>query len=50
MLSIHDDEAPFKQLDKYIIDRDGFDLLSMAEDVRKHVSFSVAIMLEKDGG
>lgn len=50
MLSIHDDEAPFKQLDKHIVDRDGFELLTMAEDVRKRASFSVVIMLEKDGG
>lgn len=50
MLGIHDDEAPFKQLDKHIIDRDDFDLLTIADDVREQVSFSVVILLEKDGG
>ena len=49
-MRIHDDEPPFKQLDTQIIDRDDFDLVTLAHDARQKASFAVAIMLERDGG
>ena len=50
VLSLHDDEPPFKQLEKQVMNRDQFELVVIAEDVRKKAGFSVAILLEQDGG